>query len=149
MQTTHVSLWRCFLAIALVFGASGAVRGGAWQDAVLQSNPIHWYRMNETSGTAAADSATNGAALNGTYQNGFTLGKSGAIDGAVGFDGNYGRVQLGADKLPDTQPWTAEFVIRRTHNTQDMILSSAGNTHFFGNGPITSTSLRLAREPTR
>lgn len=130
MQTTHVSLWRCFLAIALVFGASGAVRGGAWQDAVLQSNPIHWYRMNETSGTAASDSATNGAALNGTYQNGFTLGKSGAIDGAVGFDGNYGRVFLGGDKLPDTQPWTAEFVIRRTHNTQDMILSSAGNTHY-------------------
>ena len=32
MQTTHVSLWRCFLAIALVFGASGAVRDSTIHD---------------------------------------------------------------------------------------------------------------------
>lgn len=129
MQMTRISLWRCFLAIALVFGAGG-VQGGQWQETILQSNPIHWYRLNETSGTAAADSTTNGAPLHGTYLNGYTLGLSGPIDGAAGFDGNHGKIFLGGDKLPDTQPWTAEFVIRRTQYLPDMILSSANNTHY-------------------
>ncbi|HEX5660687.1 MAG TPA: LamG-like jellyroll fold domain-containing protein, partial [Polyangiales bacterium] len=51
--------------------------------AVLKDAPIAYWRLNETSGTRAADSVGSN---HGTFENAPKLGASG-IDGAVGFDG--------------------------------------------------------------
>ncbi|MET0287920.1 MAG: LamG-like jellyroll fold domain-containing protein, partial [Polyangiales bacterium] len=51
--------------------------------AVLKDAPVSYWRLNETSGTRATDSA---GANHGTFENGPKLGAQG-LDGAVGFDG--------------------------------------------------------------
>jgi len=60
---------------------------GAYPAAVLADHPAGYWRLNETSGTTAADSS--GSAQNGTYQNGITLGQSGPMagSGAAHLDG--------------------------------------------------------------
>ena len=72
-----------------------AVRKGIWKpylDLVLEDNPLVYYRLDETSGTAAADSSGNGN--NGTYIGGPTLNQGPLIlDGrAVSFDGSNDQI---------------------------------------------------------
>jgi hypothetical protein len=47
-----------------------------YQATILADNPVAYYPLDETSGTAAADASTN--ANNGTYTSGFTLNQAGA-----------------------------------------------------------------------
>ena len=44
---------------------------------VIESQPLAYWRLGETSGTVAANSGTLGASANGTYQNGVTPGIAG------------------------------------------------------------------------
>jgi len=83
----------------------------AWIEAILASKPLHWYSLDETSGTTALDSGSS--PLNGTYQNGADLGQGheGPAGGAVRFDGVNDQILLGGADL--TSAWTAEFVIQR------------------------------------
>src|SRR5512133_3131481 len=60
-----------------------------YRDAVLADTPVSYWRLEETSGTTAADSKGTNP---GTYTNGPTLGQSGALpdtinNKAVSFDG--------------------------------------------------------------
>lgn len=48
-----------------------------YADAVLADSPALYWRLDETSGTVAADASGNGR--NGTYTGGFTLGQSRAV----------------------------------------------------------------------
>ena len=61
---------------------------------VLQDHPVAWWKLNEASGTVAADSSGNG--YNGTYEGGFTLAAlvnpSGVGGKGVKFDGSTGYV---------------------------------------------------------
>ncbi len=66
-------------------------------DITGNDNPYAFYRLNESTGTTAADSSVNG--LNGTYaSSGVTYGVSGALpsdsDTSVQFDGQTGDVNL-------------------------------------------------------
>ena len=68
-----------------------------YRDAVLADNPASYWRLDETSGTTAADD--KGAAA-GTYRNGVTLGQTGALpdtinNKAAGFDAVDDDVQVG------------------------------------------------------
>lgn len=56
--------------------SSGGVGGSAYAAAVLQDNPLLYYRFADTSGTTATDSSGNGR--NGTYVSTVTLNQTGA-----------------------------------------------------------------------
>jgi hypothetical protein len=67
-----------------------------YPDAVLADNPVSYWRLNETSGTAAADSKGTNP---GTYIGGPTLGQTGALpdtlnNKAATFDGINDRVEV-------------------------------------------------------
>jgi len=63
---------------------------------VNSMNPLAYWRLGESSGTTAADEQ---GLANGTYQNGVTLGQSGAIgdDTAAEFDGSNDYVEVAHD----------------------------------------------------
>jgi hypothetical protein len=68
-----------------------------YRDAVLADNPVSYWRLDETSGTTAADSKGSNA---GTYTNGPTLAQSGALPDTVNnraarFDGTNDYVSAG------------------------------------------------------
>lgn len=63
-----------------------------YSDAVLADNPISYWQLNETSGTTAADSADGN---DGTNVGGITLGVTGIVGNAFGFDGSTGYVGMG------------------------------------------------------
>jgi trimeric autotransporter adhesin len=67
-----------------------------YRDAVTANSPVSYWRLDETSGTTAADSQ---GGRNGTYTNGVTLGQSGALPDSVNnkaasFDGVDDRVVI-------------------------------------------------------
>ncbi len=73
--------------------AAPAGPSDAYGKAVYADQPRLYYRLGENSGTVAADAS--GGLSDGTYYNGYTLGRSGALvvaDTAAGFDGNNGFV---------------------------------------------------------
>lgn len=82
-----------------------------YADEVGADSPVAWYRLDETSGTVAADSGS-GTAANGTYTGGYTLDEPG-IDGANGsvfLDwANPGYVNIGA--VPSKLRFTGNFSI--------------------------------------
>jgi Concanavalin A-like lectin/glucanases superfamily len=68
-----------------------------YDDAVLADNPVSYWRLDETSGTTAADSKGSNP---GTYTGGVTLGQAGALPDAInnraaGFDGVNDYVSAG------------------------------------------------------
>jgi len=72
-------------------------------DAVLADNPVSYWRLDETSGTVAADSKGSNP---GTYVNGPVLGQTGALPDAVtnrapSFDGVDDRVDVPASASLD------------------------------------------------
>lgn len=82
-----------------------------WTAAIAQSDPLHWYRMNEVNSAIAVDWGR--AALHGVYQNGTLRGQAGmpeTADLAARFDGVNDQVWLGAADLGG--PWSAEFILR-------------------------------------
>ena len=71
---------------------------GAYHEMVLAEQPIAYWRLGETSGSAAMNSSSLGSALNGTYLGGVSLGSPGLLagdaDGAATFDGINDRIAL-------------------------------------------------------
>ena len=67
--------------------------GGSYDHTVLADSPVGYWRLDEGSGTSAADSSGNGNV--GVYQNGVSLGAPGLISGgdaAASFDGTNQKV---------------------------------------------------------
>jgi large repetitive protein len=88
-----------------------------YRDAVLADNPASYWRLDETSGTTAADD--KGAAA-GTYRNGVTLGQTGALpdtinNKAASFDAVDDDVQVGdVYDYAGTASFSVEFWMNRT-----------------------------------
>jgi len=90
---------------ALILGGAATVAQAAYMDEILDLDPSGYWRLGETSGTISYDISGND--LNGTYENGITLGVEGAIpedlNPAVRFDGNSGYVHVGSSKDLETK----------------------------------------------
>ena len=85
-------------------------RGLSYAQAVLADGPVGYWRLQETSGTVAADSSGNGNP--GTYAGGFTLGETGPFGTETGvlFNGTSGYVTVpSASVLQLTSPFTLEI----------------------------------------
>lgn len=72
----------------------GGMSAPNYSDLVLADGPIAFWKLDETSGTTAADSSGN--ARDGTYTGGFDLGVAPTINlpGAALFDGSSGHVNI-------------------------------------------------------
>lgn len=86
----------------------------AYASVVLGDGPVAYWRLGETSGTAAADSAGSNA---GVYSGGVSRGVAGAVsgdpNGAAGFDGATGKVSVpDADGLRLNGAFSVEFWAR-------------------------------------
>jgi len=102
-------------------------QAGPWAQAIATSDPLHWYRLNETDSAIALDHGR--AQLDGVYQNGVVRGQAGLPiigDLAAGFDGANDQVWLGAADLAG--PWSAEFILqhRAIEDAGSLIRSSNG-----------------------
>jgi hypothetical protein len=87
-----------------------------YSDAVIADGPASYWRLDETSGTSAADSA---GSQTGTYRNGVTLGQTGAMSAAAnkaaGFDAVDDDVQVGdVYDYAGTASFSVEFWMKRT-----------------------------------
>jgi hypothetical protein len=90
MKKTIVLLAVCALVLAL----ATAAQASAYSAAILADSPLVYYQFDETSGTDATDSTTNGN--NGTYVDGVTLSNTSlaALGTAVGFDSTTNHVAV-------------------------------------------------------
>ena len=80
----HPRLFTSFAA-AVVFCSAANFALADWVSEVSGSNPLHWFRFEETEGTVADDQGS--ANVDGTYQGGVTLGNAGLVGNAAGFEG--------------------------------------------------------------
>lgn len=100
-------------AFILVLSANSITMAADWNAAVSQSNPLNWYRLDETTGKVAIDYGSQG--LNGTYGGGAgvpSLGSSGLVGGAVEFDGSSQNILFNGSAMNSN--WTAEFILKKT-----------------------------------
>ena len=82
------------LTLGLMAVAS-SVAVADWATEVANSNPMNWWRFEETAGTTADDQGF--ADLDGTYSSGVSLGNAGPVGGAAGFDGSSSVMVGGPD----------------------------------------------------
>lgn len=75
----------------------------AYQNSILATGPVAYWRLGELSGTSMIDSTGNGHT--GTYSGGYTLGSAGIPatdnDSAVAFDGSSGTASVPYDAALD------------------------------------------------
>lgn len=100
----------------------------SYPDRVLSDHPGAYWRLGETSGTVAVDQTKHD--LNGSYENGVTLGVAGAIsdgDAAAQLDGVDDRVSMGDPSGGELDPGGSDFTfegwIRTTRNEEQVIAS--------------------------
>jgi len=104
---------------------------------ILGQSPVAYYRFNETGGAVANNLGTAGAALNGTYQNGVTLGASEIYtnggDVNASFDGANDRVAIPNSPLINqgSQPTRTIEVVFNANTTagRQVIYEEGGNTN--------------------
>jgi hypothetical protein len=65
----HIRVFVATAASLLTILASSQAQAGAYSNAVLASNPVAYYRLDETVGTTAANVSIHGVALDGSYTN--------------------------------------------------------------------------------
>lgn len=101
------------VAAGLLLGVCQGVRG-AYIDEVVDDGPRGYWRLGETTGSAALDSATGDGSQDGQYSGGHLLGVAGALaddsDTAVRFDGTNGQVTI-SDSF-DPTAYTIEAWVR-------------------------------------
>lgn len=115
---------------------------------ILGSNPVGYWQLNETAGTTAVNQGSGGAAINGTYQNGVSLGNPGLYsnspDTSASFDGVNDRVVIPNSALINVGNQslrTVELVFNADTTTGRQILyEEGGNTNslniYINNGRI-------------
>jgi uncharacterized repeat protein (TIGR01451 family) len=95
------------LAFILLSAANGvSAQSCQYQDNVSADSPLAYWRLGETSGLTASSIGLLGSAVDGTYQNGVTLGVSGLILGdsnsAAGLDGTDDYISIPGHALLNT-----------------------------------------------
>lgn len=115
----------CFVSVFIVFVGALPAFGESeqWETAVSASNPLNWYKLNETGGTIATDYGSAG--VDGTYGDAVELNQAGFV-GTGAYLGGTGSgikiVYLHQEKV--TGDWTAEFIlIAKSLPTESILLS--------------------------
>lgn len=91
-----------------------------YRTAVLQDNPIAYWRLGESSGTVAADVTGN---YPGTYVGSPTLGLSGAVAGNTAFRSAAGkRMERNSEVVSGVLPFTLEAWVKTSTTTNQNIL---------------------------
>jgi Concanavalin A-like lectin/glucanases superfamily/Bacterial Ig-like domain/Calcineurin-like phosphoesterase len=107
-----ISLLAVLGVLAVGSNAPGQT-GSAYANAVLADGPTGYWRLGETTGTAAADSSPSGIA--GAYLNGVVKGVAGALSGesntAARFDGSNDRVNMGDPGSGALDVGTSDFTV--------------------------------------
>ena len=105
-----------YLFLVVLVSAVGTVTQAGlpeWEAAIQGAGPLHWYKLNEATGTNCVDSGSG--ALNGAYDS-VSLAQAGFFGAgtAVGFTrtGANRANFTGAADLPG--PWTVEYVVKTT-----------------------------------
>jgi len=130
---------RITICLALALGASESQLLADWNSTIAASNPLNWYRLDETSGARAFDSGSQG--LTGFYGETIpaqspTLGVPGLVGTAVQFDGADRNIVFGGSTL--TGDWSAEFIL--------MKMGSKGSEELLRGPPLASPSTHLKLE---
>ncbi len=106
----------------------------SYEDAVLALNPISYWRLGETAGTAAVDQI---GVSNGTYTGGVALGQTGAIsadaDLAAGFDGSDDYIEISHDNAYLLDSGSVSFWFK-TNNTAQIGKIVTKDANGFGTG---------------
>ncbi len=129
-----------FLAVLVLLAGVGQAVAvppiSPYAQAVLDDNPIGYWRLGESSGPDALDLSGNG--LHGTYAGGVTLNQTGAIltdsDTSALFDGNTGYVDVAPDSRLNklTNNFTIEAWVRDHQGTLGGIIASNKGSFFSG-----------------
>lgn len=96
----------------LAAGGTGSASTPTLSSLVLGSSPVAYWQLNETSGTSADNQGSIGSSVDGTYQNGVTLGSSALYTGgdySADFDGTNDYVSV-----PDNGSLNTMNVYERT-----------------------------------
>ncbi|MCB1133440.1 MAG: hypothetical protein KDN05_20135 [Verrucomicrobiae bacterium] len=112
-----------------------------YTDTISSQGPVAWWRLNESSGTAAANSGTLGATADGTYGSVVMLNQPGlrsdSRDTSVGFNiaSIENRVVIPAFSMP-TDAITVSFLVQGGDNGLDFVLGYgvSGSTNEFAIG---------------
>jgi hypothetical protein len=104
---------------------------------ILSGDPVGYWRLNETAGGTAANLGSGGAAINGTYQSGVSLGNPGlyenSADTSAYFDGVNDRVAIPNSALINTANHplrTVELVFNASTTAGRQVLyEEGGNTN--------------------
>ncbi len=110
-----------------------------WNSTIAASNPLNWYRLDET-GPTAIDHGSEG--LHGTYGTGVhapTQDVPGLVGGAARFDGDQDNIVFNGGSLAGD--WSAEFILKRTGAKTSSELLRGAHLDPFG------THLKLEQYP--
>lgn len=130
------------LLCALACCAFGAAHSRAdWNSTIAASDPLNWYRLDET-GPTAIDHGSEG--LHGTYGTGVhapTQGVPGLVGTAVEFDGDQDNILLNGGNEDIAGDWSAEFILMKTGTKSSAELLRGAPLAF------PSTHLKLEQHP--
>lgn len=101
-----------------------AAGGGTYADEVTADSPSHWYRLQETSGSVAADSA---GAVDGTVF-GANLNVVGPVDGAADFDGTDDYIDAHGAESSLVDDFALEFWANTGTTVSNRVAIHAGST---------------------
>lgn len=87
--------------------AQGTVQAQLWTTEISNSNPLHWFRFNELSGSVADDQGS--ANMDGTYVGGVVLGNPALAGQAAAFDAGAHVLLGGANLATD---WSVEALFK-------------------------------------
>ena len=106
-MTTRLPRLLLMFAPLAAFAVAADLAHADWTSEVSSSNPLHWFRFEETAGTTADDQGS--ADVDGTYVGGYTLGTTGLVGNAVSLDGASHVLVSGPDLATD---WTLETIFK-------------------------------------
>ncbi|HXA30546.1 MAG TPA: RHS repeat-associated core domain-containing protein [Candidatus Angelobacter sp.] len=99
-----------------------AAASNTYAQTVLADNPVSYWRLNDSSGTTAADQQSRNP---GTLHGGVTLGQAGPISGggAMGFDGTSGYIDVGSSSaLMPASAFSVEAWVLSTTNPYGTVM---------------------------
>ncbi len=114
------------LVIAFMLVCPVSAMASGYSSTVLSDSPVGYWRLDDTSGTSAADSSGNG--YNGTFVNSPTKNASGAVvdgDAAVSFNGTSQYAHRAFTSALNPSHFTVEAWVYPTGSGSRRILSAA------------------------